>query len=261
MTLFKHELRQNRISLLIWTLAISYMLGICVIIYPEMASQMGEITKVFSDMGSFTSAFGMNQLNFGEFMGYFGVECGNVLGMGGAFFAAITGITLLAKEEKDGTADFLLSHPVSRTSIIYAKYASMIAQILILNIIVILITTVSIIAIKENPDIKTLALLFFAYFILQLEIGTISFGISAFLKGNGLGIGLGMAFVLYFMNIVSNLIEEAKFLKHITPFGYADGAYIVPNNSIEWKYLIAGIAFSIIAIIGGYIKYRKKDIM
>lgn len=260
MTLFKHELRQNRIALTIWASAISFMLGICVIIYPEMSSQMGDISKMFADMGSFTAAFGMDQLNFGEFMGYFGVECGNVLGLGGAFFAAITGITLLAKEEKDRTADFLLAHPVSRISVITAKYTSMIVQILILNITVILVTTVSTLAIKEHPDIKTMAFLYLAYLILQIEIGTITFGISAFLKGNGLGIGLGLAFVLYFMNIVSNLTEEAKVLKYITPFGYTEGSYIIPNNSIEWKYMAVGIVFIIIGITAAYMRYSKKDI-
>jgi ABC-2 type transport system permease protein len=54
------------------------------------------------------NSFGMDKLNFGEFMGYFGIECGNVLGLGGALFAALAGISALAKEEKDRTAEFLL---------------------------------------------------------------------------------------------------------------------------------------------------------
>ena len=121
MTVFLHELRSNRLALIIWSLAIAYMLGICVIIYPEMASQMEDISTMFADMGSFTEAFGMDQLNFGEFMGYFGVECGNVLGLGGALFASIIGASALAKEEKDRTAEFLLTHPLSRKRIITEK--------------------------------------------------------------------------------------------------------------------------------------------
>ena len=96
MTLFFHELKRGRLSLAIWSVAIAFMLGVCVIIYPEMSSQMGDISEMFADMGSFSAAFGMDQINFGEFMGYFGIECGNVLGLGGAFFAAILGISALA---------------------------------------------------------------------------------------------------------------------------------------------------------------------
>ena len=111
------------------------MLGICILIYPEMASQVNEMSAMFADMGSFTAAFGMDQINFGEFIGYFGIECGNVLGMGGAFFAAITGISVSSKEERDGTAEFLLTHPLSRNKIIFNKLLSVIAEILILNLI------------------------------------------------------------------------------------------------------------------------------
>ena len=212
MTIFLHELKRNRLSLIIWTCAIAYMLGICIIIYPEMSSQMSEISDMFADMGSFSAAFGMDQLNFGEFMGYFGIECGNVLGMGGAFFAALTGISALAKEEKEHTADFLLTHPVSRTRVITEKLASVFAQIFIMNAIVIAVTAGAIVIIGEKPSIKVLFFLFFAYLVLQMEIAAITFGISAFLKRSGLGIGLGLAFILYFANILSNLTEEVKFL-------------------------------------------------
>ena len=95
MKVFLHELRMGRTALAIWSAAISFMLGVCIIIYPEMSSQMGDISEMFSDMGAFSSAFGMDKLNFGEFMGYFGVECGNVLGLGGALFAAVVGMHLI----------------------------------------------------------------------------------------------------------------------------------------------------------------------
>ena len=97
MTLFWHEIKRNKLSLIIWSAAISFMLAVCVFIYPEMQSQMGEISTMFADMGAFSDAFGMDQLNFGEFMGYFGIECGNTLGIGGAIFAAILGVSALAK--------------------------------------------------------------------------------------------------------------------------------------------------------------------
>ena len=125
MTLLKHELRQNKTSLIIWSAIISFMLAICVIIYPEMATQMGDISKMFADMGSFSAAFGMDQINFGTLLGYYSIECGNVLGMGGAFFAAICGAGVLAKEEKERTAEFLLTHPVSRRKIITDAFNQM----------------------------------------------------------------------------------------------------------------------------------------
>ena len=260
MTIFKHEMKRNLLSLSIWSGAIAFMLAVSVLIYPEMSKQMGEMNDLFSNMGSFSSAFGMDQLNFGEFGGYFGIECGNTLGLGGAFFAAIVGILALAKEEKERTADFLLSHPISRVRVIAEKYLSVIAQIVILNLVVCAFVSLAVLIIGEKPDMKPLALLLFAFLILQIEIATISFAISAFLKGNGIGIGLGIAFVFYFANILSNLTEEAKFLKYITPYGYSDSAYIITNSTIEWKYFAVGMSITVVCIVLTFWKYTKKDI-
>lgn len=260
MTLFFHELRQNKTALIIWSAALSFMLGICIIIYPEMSSQMGDISEMFADMGAFTSAFGMDQLNFGEFMGYFGVECGNTLGLGGAIFAAIVGVSALAKEERDRTAEFLLTHPISRRKIIIQKLIAVFAQVIILNVAVICVTCICILAIGVEADAAKLALVFLAYLIMQLEIVALTFGISAFMSSGALGAGLGLSFGMYFLNIVSNLTDELKFLKFITPFSYADGAHIIPNGSIEIKYLAVGLALLALGITAAYLKYTKKDI-
>ena len=260
MTLFKHELKRNRISLIIWSGVISFMLGICVIIYPEMSSQMGEVSAMFADMGAFTQAFGMDQINFGEFIGYFCVECGNVLGLGGAFFAAIIGVSALAKEEKDHTAEFLLTHPISRTKVVAQKLCAVFAQIVVLNLIVAAVTVVCILIIGEEVEAGKIALLFLAYGFLQIEIAAVTFGISAFLKNAGLGIGLGLAFMLYFLNILSNITEEAEFLKYITPFSYTEGSKIIADNAIPTEYILPGMAFAVIGVVVAFLKYRKKDI-
>ena len=260
MTVFKHEMRRGGISLIIWTAAISFMLGLCVAIYPEMSAQMGDISAMFADMGSFSAAFGMDRINYGEFIGFFGVECGNVLGLGGAFFASLLGISALAKEEREHTAEFLLTHPVSRTEIIAQKLCAVIAQLVILNAVVIAITALSVAAIGEQVPVKTLALMFLSYFIMQLEISAVTFGISAFLRRGSLGIGLGLAALFYFLNIIANLTESVRFLKYITPFGYTEGADIIADGRLNFGYLAVGIAFTAVGILLAFWKYCKKDI-
>ena len=260
MTVYKHELKRAKISLLIWTAAISFMLGVCILIYPEMKTQMSDISAMFADMGSFSTAFGMDRINFGSFIGFFGVECGNVLGLGGALFAAIVGISALAKEEKEHTAEFLLTQPVSRNKVVLEKLLAVFTQIVILNLVSAVVTVISVAVIGESVDAKVMLLLFLAYFILQIEISAVTFGISAYLKGNGLGIGLGIAVLMYFLNIIANITENAKFLKYLTPFGYTEGADIISSCSIDLKYLAVGIVFTAAGIAAAFLKYGKKDI-
>lgn len=260
MTIFLHELRQSRISIIIWTVSIAFMMGICVLIYPQMGDRMDEIGAVFAQIGGFSQAFGMDRLNFGEFLGFFSIECGNILGLGGAFFAALCGISALSKEEREHTAEFLLTHPISRARVVTEKLLAAVTGVLILNVVIIAVIAVTMLAVGVTADIETLTLLFIAYFIMQLETLAVTFALSAFLRRGGIGLGLGLAAIFYFLNIISNLIENTEFIKYITPFGYTEGADIISSKSIDGGYLMVGLIITASAVCIAYIKYTKKDI-
>lgn len=80
-------------------------------------------------------------------IGFYAVECGNVLGLGGAFFAALCAVGILSKEEKDKTAEFLLTHPVSRKRVVTEKLIAVLIQITAMNIIIYALAVGSIAAI------------------------------------------------------------------------------------------------------------------
>ncbi len=261
MTLFFHEMRRSRLSLIIWSVALSYMLLICVVIYPEMKSQMGELGDMFADMGAFSDAFGMEMLIGGDFLSYFALECGEILGIGGAIFAAIVGIGSLSKEERDRTAELLLTQPLTRAKVVTQKLLSVLCQIIVLNIATIGVSLVGILAIGENPDAKKLALVFLSYFLLQIEIALICFGISSFIRRSAVGIGLGISLAFYFINIVANISKEVEFLKYATPFAYTDASYILKNSAIDWKYLIIGGTLALFGGLFAYARYTKKDVL
>ena len=260
MMLIRHELKQGWKALLIWTLSIGAFIVICLLMYPEMKSQMDGISSIFSSMGMFSSAFGLDTLDFGSLKGFYGIECGNILGIGGALFAALLGIGALSNEEKNGTAEFLLTHPKSRAEIVTAKLVSVLIQITVLNIIVWLMAVASTAAVGEAVPWHEFTLLHLAYYLLQVELACVCLGISAFLWKGGMGIGLGLAITLYFMNIVANLTSKADFLKFITPFGYADGSEIFSKGSLDTGRLLVGLAFAAAGIVLAYWKYSKKDI-
>ena len=193
MTLIRHELKQSWKSLVIWTAAIGAFIVTCLLIWPEMKSQMAGISSLFASMGAFTAAFGMDTLDFGSLNGFYGIECGNILGIGGALFAALAGVNALAKEEKDGTAELLLTHPLSRAEIVTGKLAAVLLGITVLNAAVYLLAVGSMAVIGEAVPWKLVSLLHLAYFLLQIEIACVCFGISAFLWKGGTGIGLALA--------------------------------------------------------------------
>lgn len=260
MTLVKHELKQGRTAFLIWTAAIGGLLAVCVFLFPEMKGEMEGVSDIFSSMGSFTAAFGMDRLNFGTLTGFYAVECGNVLGLGGAFFASLCGAGILCKEEKERTAEFLLAHPVSRRRIITEKLAAVLVQVTAMNLIIYAVSVGAIAAVGEAVPWKEINLLHLAYYLLQLELAGICFGISAFMRKGTVGKGLGIAAVMYFLNLIANIAESAEFLKYITPFGFCEGADIVANGSLDGKLVVIGMAVGLIGVTAAYVKYGGKDI-
>jgi ABC-2 type transport system permease protein len=260
MTIFKQEIRSQKLALLIWSGAIGAFVAICVFLFPNLGKEADKASEMFSSMGSFSAAFGMDKLDIGTISGFYAVESGNILGIGGAFFAAIVGISALMKEEKERTASFLFMHPASRKRIISEKLVSTAVIIVLLNAVIFIFAVGSLAAIGEIGALKDIGLIHVAQMLLQLEIAGICFGISAYIKRAGIGIGIGIAAFLYFLNIVANMTSDAKALKYITPFGYTEGSDIISTHSIELKYLIPGMIFMTIGIVIGYIKYMKKDL-
>ena len=260
MTLIRHELKRAWKSTTIWTCAIGAFIVICLFMYPEMKSQTDSISSLFSSMGAFSSAFGLDILDYGSLKGFYGIECGNILGLGGALFAALAGIAALAGEEKEGTAEFLLTHPLSRTEIVTKKLIAVMIQITALNVVVYLLAVGSMAAVGEAVPWKEVSLLHLAFFLLQAEIACVCFGISACLWRGGIGIGLGLAIALYFLNILANLTKGADVLKYLTPFGYADGSDIITHGAINGTRLLAGLGFAACGLVLAYIRYNRKDI-
>lgn len=260
MTIIRHEWKQGRTSLAVWTAGIGGLIAICIFLFPEMKGEMESVSDIFASMGSFTAAFGMDRLSFGTLIGFYGVECGNILGLGGALFAAFMAVNVLSKEEKDGTAEFLLTHPVSRARVLTEKLIAVLLQILALNVIVLALSLGSIVAIGEAIPWKELLLMHLSNLLLQVELAGLCFGLSAFLRRGSVGAGLGVAAMMYFLNIIANISADAECLKYVTPFGYAEAADIVSTGTLDGGMILLGMIYAAAAVAVGYVHYCRKDI-
>ncbi|MEG0322739.1 MAG: ABC transporter permease subunit [Raoultibacter sp.] len=260
MTIFMHELKQNAKMIAIWAIAIGGMIVLCMALFPEMEKQSEDLNAAFASMGVFTEAFGMDKISIADPMGFFGLEGGNILGIGGAFFAAYLGIRMLSKEETEHTAEFLLTHPLSRFGVVLQKLAAVVAGIVVLNAVCVLCSIGSFAMIGETPEWDAFWLFFAAQVIMQLEIAFLCFAVSAVLGRGSVGVGLGFAAILYFLNIVANLSDAADPLRYITPFAYADAANIIADASLDGALIACGIAYGIVALIIAFAVYTRKDI-
>ena len=260
MTVFRHELRQGRTALAVWTAAIASLLAVCVSIFPEMKGQLPAVSGAFASMGRFTAAFGMDRVNFGALAGFYAVECGSILGLGGALFASLAGVSALAKEERDGTAEFLLTHPLSRARIVTEKLAAILAQIAAMDLTVLALALLSVRWIGEAVPLKEMLLLHSACYLVHLELACVCFGVSAFLRRGGAGPGIGLAAVMYFLDLIANMVEKASFLKAVTPFGYCEGPDVIAAGALDAGRVALGMLFALLGVAAAFLGYCKKDV-
>ena len=259
MTIYIHELKRNFKPLMIWSVSVSFMLAVCLLLYPEMETQMDAASDMFASMGAFTAAFGMDRINFGSLLGYYTVECGSVLGIGGAFYAAYIGVSMLSKEESGHTSEFLLMHPRKRSGIVLSKLAAAVTCVIVLNAMSCAVSLASFAAIGQTPPWKVFWIFIVAQLLTQLETAAVCFGISAFVRRGAIGIGLGSAAMLYFLNLFANISDKARFAKYITPFAYSDAADIITDSSLDAALVILGAVYSVAAVLTALIYYSKKD--
>lgn len=260
MTFVKHEMKMNFKALLIWALAVGGMIFCFMLMFPTMEDSMGELSGAYSQMGSFSTAFGMDKINIGTPMGFFGIEIGATLSLGGSMFAAIIGIGMLAKEEGGHTTEFLFVTPNRRIYFITAKLIAAILIIAVFDLLCMLLGILGFVCIGEELIWKQYLLFFLAQYLMHLEIAGICFGISAFLRKNNIGLGIGISMILYFINLFANITEDVEKLHYITPFSFSDASEIFTSEKILTEYLIPGMLIMMVFILIGYLRYSKKDL-
>lgn len=121
MNVFKHELRRNLMLTVVWSIVITGISAIVLSFYPVIQSDMNTYLQVLSNFPpALKSAMGIFTDLFTTTLGYY--TFGLTLSL---FFvgihALIQGIRIVSKEIQDKTADFLMTKPVSRTSILSSK--------------------------------------------------------------------------------------------------------------------------------------------
>lgn len=234
-------------------------MAVCVGLFPSFSDSMGNVSALFAGMGDFSAAFGLDKLQFGTILGFYGTECGNILGLGGAFYASLTAMNLLAGEEGGHTAEFLLTHPVSRLRVAGEKLAALAVLVLGLNLVCFACGAGGILFIGEDADWGDLLRYHGALLLMQLEIGGVCFGLSSLLRRGGLGLAMGLTALLYFAGLILNLDQGLDWLRFVTPYYYADAARLFAQE-VQSAPVLAGCALGALGAGFGLWWYRRKDI-
>ncbi|MCH6268751.1 ABC transporter permease subunit, partial [Neobacillus citreus] len=135
MNIYVRELKSHRKSLIIWCIGVFLMVVSGMQKYAGLSSSGQSLNDLFQDMPkSLQVVMGVGELDMNKVSGYYGMLFIYLLLMA-TIHAAMLGATIISKEERDKTSEFLFVKPVSRTKIIIAKLLAAFTNILIFNLV------------------------------------------------------------------------------------------------------------------------------
>ena len=76
-----------------------------------------------------------------------------------------------------------------------------------------------------------------------------------------IGISLGLVFIFYVLNILSELSSNVEFLKYLSIYTLADTRNVISNTEINPIIITISLIITAIFIICSYIRYNKKELV
>jgi ABC-2 type transport system permease protein len=169
----------------------------------------------------------------------------------------------LSKEESDKTAEFLLSKPVKRNTVVTAKLLNVFFYIFSFNFALSLGSYISCEIVKRDKfSIDTFILLCVGALLVQLMFAAVGFLISVFVvkTKSVTPIAIGVVLGTYFLNSLAGMTEKTENFKYLTPFKYVDARDILTDKSLNPVYLLIISAVIVVSIVMTYVFYNRKDI-
>jgi len=253
-------MKMNRKNLLIWTLSVGLLCFGCILLYTSLEDSVQEIADSFSDMGAMSAALGMDKMSLATLKGYYATEIAMMHSLGGAMFAAILGTGLLAKEESGHTAEFLCVLPIARGRIVFEKYLALVSDLVVLNLVCAGLYLLGFVMMGETVDGKEMALYHLAAVLMQIEVGTICFFLSACVKKSIMGAGLGLTLLFFAADMMCRIVPAIEGLKYITPFYYANAADIFTDGKMNGAMAAVGVGIIAVSYAAASRTYCRKDL-
>lgn len=263
MNMFLHELKAYRKSTLIWTCSLISVVLLFLAMYPAIAMDASDFKKMLENYSpALINALGFSFDSLFSLLGFYSSVTLLYVLLCGSIQAMNLGTSIISKEVREKTADFLLTKPVSRFQIMTAKLCAIITSLLITNIFYIAAAGLMASVVQtEATDYKIFLMLSLTLFFVQLMFMSLGIIISVLVPKirSVLPISLGTVFGFFILSMLSSTKGDTA-SRYITPFKYFDSMYIMKNSAYEASYSIVALLFIVVTITASYIIYSKKDI-
>jgi beta-exotoxin I transport system permease protein len=261
--IFNHEFHARLKSVIIWSLSIAFIIIFFLALFPAFSDQAAVMNEFLARYpAQLRAAFGLDKIDLSSILGFFSFTLVFVE-LCLAIQASNYGFGLVSVDENELTADFLLSKPVARTSVMTSKLLAAICGLLITEAVIWISTFICIQIFRGSHEYSTHTLLLLLVSLLAFQL--VFFGVGLIISllvrriRSVTPYGLGLAFGAYILNGFSGVFGTVE-LELLTPFKHLDPTFIVLHASYDTPLLLLDLAIILVTIGVSYWLYTRRDI-
>ncbi len=269
MNIYVMDIRRSLKSVIIWTVSTAAIFALVISLYTIMLnSDFIELMEAKLELlpKELLDMLHMSGEDIRELPSYFAWIFQFVL-MAACLNGTIIGINALAREQSEGTIEFLCAKPVRRSSIAAAKLAAACTEYAIYFVTVGLAGALACVFVKpaefDSADmLARVAAMLLGGFIAGLVYLFLGLLVSVFLQRAraAASLAVGIFFITYVLGMLPSL-GILEFLKWVSPMNYFAPSEVVVAGGIEWGNALVCIAIMAACAIGAFTVYRRKDFL
>ena len=262
MNLFFKELKEYGLTFAYWSIGILVMVGGGLGKYAGFNAGSMDMSTLLSSLPKiFLAIFGAANVPLDTIEGFYGIIYIYVLIMG-AVFAVLLGSGILAKEERDKTAEFLMVKPIQRSSIFLIKFAVAVLYVILYGFVTYGMSVGLLLKVSpDNPMSEVLLLMMLAMFIIMLLFLSLSMFLASVLGQAKQSSSIALMVVLggYLLSVFLNLFDQIQFLRILAPFNWFTTSDLILKN-LDIQYVWVSVGLSVSFILASLIAYPRRDL-
>lgn len=264
MNIYLRELRANYKAFLIWSASMLFLIYVGMMKYAAFAETGDSVNDMFAALPP-------------QMMKVLGIEAGMDLSSIGVFYSifflyfvlltathsCLLGANVLAKEERDKTADFLLVKPLRRHRVVTPKVLAALTFVVLFNLFTMLASITIVAPLNEGPSLnEPIMRLSLALLVVQLIFLAVGLCLGAVSRNAAGASGLATAVILgtFLLKILIDINGDLDFLEFLTPFRYFESLMVMFDGEMRtWVLALSG---GLVAALTGatYYFFQKRDI-
>lgn len=262
MNLFFKELKDYALTFVFWSLGILVMVGGGLGKYAGFNAGSGSMTEILKGLPKiFLAIFGAANVPLDTIEGFYGIIYVYVLIMG-AVYAVLLGSGILAKEERDKTAEFLMVKPIKRSTIFLIKYAVSLVYLLLYIIVTYGMSVGLLLKVSpDNPMSRVLMDMMLGMGLIMWVFLSLSMFLASVLSQAKQSSQIALIAVLggYILSVFLSLFENLEALRIVAIFNWFPTAEII-GSGLNVTYVWVSALISVLLIVAAFVLYPKRDL-